>query len=259
MAIDLDRRPEVRPAPRRTRTSATLLTLIGATANLTAIVTFLNRPPDLSVVLAALVPVGLGVYLLIRHWGRPIGAVAVLACLSIAAGAFLLGRLGPVAASGTATHRTRDETPGDPGGTDPGGTSGGVEPDGTGPGGGPASLAGYFGGQRRLTPDTGVDLERAPRDVRPVDGPNGTVDIVYIDGLLRANGGGLVADLGAPATAGARCAKAGARNAIYFAIPQTPAQYCFETSDHRPAWLRVNDTRYGEYVVLDLKVWTAIP
>ncbi len=137
------------------------------------------------------------------------------------------------------------------------------------PTGAAVAAAVQFTGQVKLDLATGVDLEKAQREGRDVDGANGAVDLYFakefLDNELRANNSDFHADEGPEEEAQYRCARAvtqrnerGELQTTFgqiYAFSMAPGQqYCFRTSEKNLAWLRIND-RTDRFVVVDVTVW----
>jgi hypothetical protein len=121
-----------------------------------------------------------------------------------------------------------------------------------------------FDAQVRLGYGQGVDLEAGQREGKVAAGPNGPIDLhLGAPYGLRANGGPFYLDTGPEKDSWARCQQAvaaqqgGLGSASIYGVG---VQYCFQTSDRRIAWMRINDwlSIYTEkYMVIDVKTWAS--
>ena len=212
--------PPTPPRAGRTARSKSLYALIGAGANATAILTFIGQAPHLLMVLAALLPIGLGGYILRRNWGRPAGVLVLTACASLVAGAFVLANADlPFLSPGSALGEVR-LTP-----------QRGVDLD-----------SGKHESVDTEGPSGEIDVFLDSYYLRANGGS------FYRDDEADADSGSACST--PPVNR--------ARGSVAQVMPIVGEQYCFLTSERHLAWLRVNDaggTGSASYVDLNVKVF----
>lgn len=206
------------------------MTALGVMADISAVaVLVFNKDFSLFVQFASVAGAAVGVYLLIRQWGKPVGVRVLFTVACITAGC-VAGALSLAA--------------GAPAG------AGTVAP----PGKGTAF-------QFRLTPYQGIDLDSNKRQVIDTDGPNGDVDIFMAQfTYLEVNNGSFYIDTEGPdSEIYSRCTRALStqRNPQSQVLPQKDVRVCFKTSAGKIGWIRVNDfsMRGQEYAVLNVQLW----
>ncbi|HVI69583.1 MAG TPA: hypothetical protein VM581_03935 [Magnetospirillaceae bacterium] len=202
--------------------AAGFMTALGVAADISAVaVLVFNKDFSLFVQFASVAGVTVGLYLLIRQWGKPVGVRVLLAIVCITAGgvAGALSLVGPSTGGAGATF------------------------------------------QFRLTPYQGIDLDASKHDVVDTDGPNGDFDIFMTKfGYLTVNNGSFYADTEGPdSEIYSRCTKAltAQREPEDQIMPQKSVRVCFKTSAGKTGWLRVNDAVINGqiYAVLNVQVW----
>jgi hypothetical protein len=221
------------------------MTILGVAADITAVAALVfNKDLAVFVQIASVAGVAIGVYLLLRQWGKPVGARVLFAVACIAAGC-VVGAVSLVA-GGQATSATNGNSS-----NSGGNTSVGLDGNVT-----------TF--QFRLEPYQGIDLDAGKHtqsDVVATDGPNGNVDIFMEQfGYLVVNNGSFYHDPGGPdSEVRSRCATilAVQRNPEPQVLPQKSQPACFKTSSGKKGWLRANDAAFtGQvYAVLNVQVW----
>ena len=222
------------------------MTVLGVTADISAVAALVfNKDLTIFVQIASVAGVAVGMYLLLRQWGKPVGTRVLLATACITAGC-VVGTLSLVA--GTHPKPTTTDNPAN--------SSSNLQT-------GSNNNAAAF--QFRLEPYQGIDLDagkHAQSDVTDTDGPNGNVDIFMTQfSYLVVNNGSYYADTGGPDNEiHSRCTKAltAQRNPEPQFLPQKDKTACFKTSAGKMGWLRVNDsnlTGQQEYAVLNVQIW----
>lgn len=233
MAIEKEKAATETHAKRR---ASSFMTVLGVAADISAVAALVfNKDLAVFVQIASVAGVAVGVYLLLRQWGKPVGMRVLFAVACIVAGSVV----GALSLAGAIT------TSGNP------------------PSNGAAnSKSRAF--QFRLEPYQGIDLDagkHAQSDVVDTDGPNGNIDIFMAQfGYLVVNNGSFYPDTGGPDNGiHSRCAKilTAQRNPDLQILPQKSAPACFKTSAGKMGWLRTNDSDFtGQtYAVLNVQVW----
>lgn len=223
------------------------MTVLGVAADITAIAALVfNKDFNVFIQIASIAGIAVGIYLLLRQWGRPVGFRVLLAVMCITVG-FVVGALSLQARG---VHPPSDDKK--PDGTNTTTT--------TSSNGNDAPVAFQF----RLKPYTGIDLDAGKHtqsDVVDTDGPNGDID-VFMDqfGYLQVNGGAFYTDAGGPdSEIYDRCTKAltTQRDPHPQILPTKTVRACFKTSGGKTGWLLSNDASINNepYAVLNNKVW----
>ena len=222
------------------------MTVLGVAADITAVAALaFNKDFKVFIQIASIAGIAVGIYLLLRQWGKPVGLRVILAVVCITAG-FVVGALSMQARGVPSSNdKTSD-------GTSTTSTMPSIVSD--------AQVAFQF----RLKPFTGINIDagkRAQSDVVDSDGPNGDVDI-FMDqfGYLEVNGGAFYTDAGGPDNEiHSRCTRVltAQRDPHPEILPIKAVRACFKTSGGKTAWLLSNDASFnGEpYAVLNIKVW----
>lgn len=222
------------------------MTVLGVAADITAIAALVfNKDFNVFIQIASIAGIAVGIYLLLRQWGKPVGFRVLLAVVCITVG-FVVGAL--------SLHAREVPSPGDkkPDGTNITNTTSSTASD--------APVAFQF----RLKPYTGINVDAGKReqsDVVDSDGPNGDVDIFMSQfGYLEVNGGAFYIDAGGPdSEIYDRCTKAltAQRDPHPKILPTKTVRACFKTSDGKTGWLLSNDASFDSelYTVLNVKVW----
>lgn len=233
------------------------MAVLGVAADISAVAALIfNKDLTLFVQIASVAGLAVGVYLLLRQWGKPVGVRVLFAVVCVTAGS-VVGALALMISIQSVTTTTSN-SPGTSSSTSgQTGQSGGASS-------GSTSNANGAAFQFRLEPYQGIDLDagkHAQSDVVVTDGPNGNVDIFMTQfGYLTVNGGSFYPDTGGPdSDIHSRCNKAldAQRNPEAEVLPQKVSPVCFKTSAGKMGWLRANDTALtGQmYAVLNVQVW----
>jgi len=226
------------------------MAVLGVAADIAAIAAFVfNKDLAVFVQIAAIAGIAVGIFLLLRQWGKPVGVRVLLALVCITAGSV----------AGALSLQARG-LPASTGGTS--GTGATTVP--------PANSAADSTNitdsafQFRLKPYTGINLDAGQHtqsDVVDTDGPNGDIDIFMDEyGYLEINGGSFYLDTDGPDNEiHTRCSKAltSQRDPHSKLLPSKGSRACFKTSGGKMGWFWSNDVVLSGdlYVVLNVRVW----
>lgn len=225
------------------------MAVLGVAADIAAIAAFVfNKDLAVFVQIAAIAGIAVGIFLLLRQWGKPVGVRVLLALVCITtgfvAGALSLQARGLSASTGGTSNTNATTTP-------------------------PVNSADSTNitdsaFQFRLKPYMGINLDAGQHtqsDVVDTDGPNGDIDIFMDEyGYLEINGGSFYLDTDGPdSEIHTRCNKAltSQRDPHPKLLPSKGSRACFKTSGGKMGWFWSNDVVLSGdlYVVLNVRIW----
>jgi len=232
---------------RAKKRAGNFMTVLGVAADITAVAALIfNKDLAVFVQIAAVAGIAVGLYLLLRQWGRPVGFRVLLAIVCITAGCVA----GALSLQARGLPTVGGNTP------SPGASSPTSSPT-------PANTT-NTAFQFRLTPYTGIDLDagvHAQSDVTDADGPNGNIDLFMSKfGYIEVNGGSFYTDTEGPdSEIHSRCTKSltAQREPHSQILPTKATRACFKTSSGKMGWVLSNDADFDgqPYAVLNVRVW----